>query len=175
MIYPGLRFGIGFPVSTTHMIRYTKSGEKNDYYKNRFITANLGWYHQQGFHDNLYLTAGWTMRRTKPSGFFTDFSPETGISRTFLGGTTYKVDNNGNVNIEKNFGYYYALLSLGGGIGYDFEQTRHLPLIVFSKLNLLMMFPYNSTIYVRTAIEFGVAFKPAHFLMIKVKSKNRSR
>ena len=46
------------------------------------------------------------MRRTKSRGFLTEFSPEVGLSRTFLGGTTYKVDDNGNVTIKKLAGYY---------------------------------------------------------------------
>jgi len=172
LVYPGIRFGVGLPVSTTHVIQLNKSGIQKTYLNDCFITGNLGWYHQTGFHDNFYLTAGWTIRRTKSHGFFTEFSPEMGISRTFLSSTTYNVDNAGNVEVKKYAGYYYALLSVGGGIGYDFEQTRHMPFLIFSRFNVLMMFPYNSTIYLRPAIEIGFACKPSNFLTLKVKSKS---
>lgn len=175
LIYPGIRTGIELPVFTTHVVRFKNSKIHKDYYKERFLTANLGWYHQAGFHDNLYLTAGWTMRRLKSTGFFTEFSPEIGLSRTFLGGTTYAVDNNQTIRIIKNAGYYYALLSAGGGIGYDFEKTSHLPFQVFTKFNLIMIFPYNSTIYLRPAVEIGFAYKPANFLTMKVKSKSNTK
>ena len=115
------------------------------------------------------------MRRTKSNGFLTEFSPEVGLSRTFLGGTTYQVDNNGNVSIEKYAGYYYALVSVGGGIGYDFSKTKQKPFLIFSKLNVLMMFPYNSTIYLRPVAEIGLIYKPLVFLSFKVKSKSRKK
>jgi len=115
------------------------------------------------------------MRRTKLNGFVTEFSPEVGLSRTFLSGTTYKVDNNGNVTIVKAAGYFYALISIGGGIGYDFSKTKQKPFIIFSKCNILMMFPYNSTIYLRPVLEIGLIYQPLNFLCLKVKTKNRTK
>jgi len=174
LIYPGARFGAEFPIKTTYKAKFKKSGKEKDFVKDRFISANISWYHHPYFHDNLYLTAGWTMRRTKSTGFLTEFSPEIGLSRTFLGGTTYKVDNNGNVTIEKFAGYYYAFVSIGGGVGYDFSNTKKTelkPFIVFCKFNILSMFPYNSTIYLRPAMEIGLIYKPSNFLPLKVKSK----
>jgi len=112
------------------------------------------------------------MRRTKANGLFTEFSPEAGLSRTFLGGTTYQVDNSGDVTIKKHAGYYYALVSAGVGIGYDFSKIKHKPFLIFAKLNMLMMFPYNSTIYLRPAAEIGLIYKPMNFISLKVKSKH---
>ena len=175
LIYPGSSFGVEFPVNTIYLTKIKKSGKEKYFIKDRFVTTNLSWYHHPEFHDNVYLSAGWTMRRTKTNGFFTEFSPEAGLSRTFLGGTTYKVDDNGNVTIEKLAGYYYALLSIGGGIGYDFSKTKQKPFLMFSKFNLLMMFPYNSTIYLRPVIEIGLIYKPLNFLSLKVKSKYRTK
>ena len=175
LIYPGTRLGIEFPMETITVTRLNKSGKNKDFIKDRFVTANLSWYHHPAFHDNIYLTAGWTMRRTKSRGFLTEFSPEIGLSRTFLGGTTYKVDDNGNVTIKKLAGYYYALVSVGGGIGYDFSKTKQKPFLVFSKFNVLMMFPYNSTIYLRPTMEIGLIYKPLNFLSLKVKSKSKIR
>lgn len=175
IIYPGARFGFEFPVYTIYETTVKKSGIKKDYVKDRFITAQLSWYHHPAFHDNIYLTAGWTMRRTKLTGFFTELSPEIGLSRTFLGGTTYQVDDNGNITVQKLAGYYYALTSVGGGIGYDFSKTKQKPFSVFSKLNLLLIFPYNSTIYLRPTLEIGLIYKPEHFLSLKIKSKNTTK
>lgn len=171
LIFPGIRFGIESIIRTAHVIKQNKSSQNQDFVKDWLLSVNLSWYHHPDFHDNIYLTAGWTMRRTKSKGFLTEFSPETGISRTFLGGTTYKVDNNGNITIEKHAGYYYAFLSVGGGFGYDFSKTKSKPFLAFGKLNVLMMFPYNNTIYLRPALEIGIIYKPPHFLSFKVKSK----
>jgi len=175
LIYPGVRLGVELPVNTINISKIRKSGKTKDFTKDRFITGNLSWYHHPAFHDNVYLSAGWTMRRTKSNGFLTEFSPEVGLSRTFLGGTTYKVDDNGNVSIKKCAGYYYALVSVGGGIGYDFSKTKRQPFSIFSKFNVFMMFPYNSTIYLRPVLEIGLIYKPSDFLSFKVKSKNRKK
>lgn len=171
VIYPGASVGVEFPLSSRFLTKAGKSGADKKFTKERFLTAGLSGYHHPAFHDNIYFTAGWTARRTRSNGFLTEFSPEAGVSRTFLGGTTYQVDNSGNVTRKKLAGYYYALISVGGGIGYDFSKTKQKPFILFSKLNVLMLFPYNSTIYFRPLVEMGVIFKPLNFMSLKVKSK----
>jgi hypothetical protein len=171
LIYPGARLGVEYQIKTIEVTKIKKSGKKKYFDRERFISANLSWYHHPNFQDNFYLTAGWAMRRTQLNGFFTEFSPEIGLSRTFLGGTTYKVDNNGNVSIVKLAGYYYALVSLGGGVGYDFSKIKHRPFMLFYKFNLLSMYPYNSTIYLRPAMEIGMIYKLSYFHLLKSKSK----
>jgi len=170
LIYPGARLGVEYSVKSFNVVKTKKSGKERNFDKERFVSANLGWYHHPYFHDNFYLAAGWTMRRTKSSGFFTEFSPEIGLSRTFLGGTTYKVNDNGTVSIKKFAGYYYALLSVGGGVGYDFSKIKHKPYMLFYKFNLLSMYPYNNTIYLRPAMEIGLIYKLSHFHISKPKA-----
>jgi len=92
------------------------------------------------------------MRRTRFTGFVSEFSVGPGISRTFLGGTTYKVDDAGNISIVKLAGYNYALVTIGGGFGYDFSIVKHMPFSTVAKLNIISMFPYNSTIYFRRSL-----------------------
>lgn len=174
LIYPGCRLGVELPIKTIFLTKTKLSGEKKEFNLDRFLTTKLSFYHHPSFHDNLYFTVGWTMRRVKLNGFFTEFSPEIGLSRTFLGGTVYKVDNNANVQIEKLAGYYYALLSIGGGIGYDFEKIKYKPVMIFSQLNVLMLFPYNSTIYLRPTFELGCIYKPSNFLSIRNHSKSKT-
>jgi hypothetical protein len=126
--------------------------------KGKYISGNLNWYHHPDFHDNLYLTIEWVMRRTRFTGFVSEFSVGPGISRTFLGGTTYKVDDAGNISIVKLAGYNYALVTIGGGFGYDFSIVKHMPFSTVAKLNIISMFPYNSTIYFRPVLEFGIRY-----------------
>ncbi len=170
IIYPGLKAGLEIPIRKKQIEKTKKSGKQKRYFKDRFLTANFGWYHHKTFHDNVYLTAGYTFRRTHNKGFFTELSPEIGYSRTFLGGTTYRVDDN--VSIKKGAGYNYALVSFGGGLGYDFSITKSKPIAIYYKLNLLTMFPYNSTIYLRPTMELGIIYKPSKFLMFKPKTKH---
>jgi hypothetical protein len=100
------------------------------------------------------------MRRTNNKGFISEFSFGPGFSRTFLGGTTYKVDDNGNISVIKLAGYNYALITIGGGFGYDFSLKKQLPFSTFTKMNLISMFPYNSTVYFRPVLELGIRYMP---------------
>jgi len=108
------------------------------------------------FHSNLFLIAEYNWRRTKPSGWFSEFGAGGGFSRTLLGGTTYKVSEDGRVKKQPLAGYTYFALSLGGGMGYDLSMKRNRPLKVYSRLSLLAMAPYNSFFYLRPTLEFGL-------------------
>ena len=159
LIYGGARAGVEFQVKVDSLSRIRKSGHESFYVKEFLIGPTLSWYHHPGFHDNVYLTISSIWRRTKSSGFFTEFSPEIGYSRTFLGGTTYLVNGSGNVSIEKLAGYNYAFLSVGEGFGYDFSKSKSLPLMIGLKINIMAMYPYNSTLYLRPALEAGFIYK----------------
>jgi hypothetical protein len=90
LIYPGFNVGAELPIKTLQVNKIKKSGKSKVIRKDNFITTKISWYHHPTFHDNVYFTVGWTMKRTHLSGFLTDFSPAIGLSRTFLGGTTYQ-------------------------------------------------------------------------------------
>jgi len=160
LIYPGISTGIEYPFSQVNVQRLIKQAYIKSFTKGRFITGNLNWYHHPDFHDNLYLTAEWVMRRTKLNGFISEFSAGPGYSHTFIGGTTYKVDDSGNISIIKLAGYNYALITIGGGFGYDFSMKKQLPFSLLGKMNLISMFPYNSTIYFRPVLELGFRYMP---------------
>jgi hypothetical protein len=160
LIYPGMSIGIEFPIinDNAQVIKIKKN--VRNFTKKRFISGNLNWYHHPYFHDNLYLTTEWVMRRIRYTGFISEFSAGAGYSRTFLGGTTYKVDDKGNISIVRLSGYNYALITAGGGFGHDFSMKTQLPLSAIAKMNLIIMFPYNSTIYFRPVLEFGIRYTP---------------
>jgi hypothetical protein len=152
----------GVEYSLNHINERVLKNQKpgRDYKKERFISGNINWYHHPDFHDNLYLTAEWVMRRTRFTGFISEFSVGPGFSRTFLGGTTYKVDDAGNISVIRLAGYDYALITIGGGFGYDFSMKKQLPFSAVAKMNLISMFPYNSTIYFRPVMEIGIRYTP---------------
>ncbi len=160
LIYPGVGTGTEFPLYHHYVKKIKKQGREKSFTKDRFIAGNLNWYHHPDFHDNIYVTAEWVMRRTSKKGFISEFSCGPGFSRTFLGGTTYRVDNIGNISVVRLAGYNYALLSVGGGLGYDYFVKKQLPFSVYVKMNVISMFPYNSTIYFRPVLELGIRYMP---------------
>jgi hypothetical protein len=157
IIYPGISAGIEFPFTHPDSKSWTRQ-KNSDYVRERFISANLNWYHHTGFHDNIFLTVDWVMRRTKSSGFITEFSAGPGFSRTFLSGTTYKVDGNGTISVERLAGYNYVLIKLGGGLGYDFSSKKEIPLSSIATLSIISLYPYNSTFYFRPVFEIGAIY-----------------
>jgi hypothetical protein len=155
-----MSIGIEFPIINNNAQAIKIKKNVRNFTKKRFISGNLNWYHHPYFHDNIYLTAEWVMRRIRYTGFISEFSAGAGYSRTFLGGTTYKVDDKGNISIVRLAGYNYVLIIAGGGFGYDFSMKKQLPLSAIAKMNLITMFPYNSTIYFRPVLELGIRYTP---------------
>jgi hypothetical protein len=172
VIYPGISLGIEFPLHNYYVQVLKKQEHIKSFTKGRFLSGNLNWYHHPYFHDNLYLTVEWVMRRTKNAGFISEFSAGPGYSRTFLGGTTYMVDDKGNISIIRLAGYNYALIIIGGGFGYDFSVKKQLPISAFGKMNIISMFPYNSTIYFRPVLELGIRYTPGRPKSIAIKESD---
>lgn len=103
----------------------------------------------------MYFTFEWGRKRIKNNGFGYGFDLGTGLSRTFTSGTTYRVDDLSNVSKISGAGYYYAVITSGAEAEYDFS-VKMLPFSVMAKMNLLYMFPYNSTLYIRPVLELGL-------------------
>jgi hypothetical protein len=162
LIYPGISAGIEFHLKKMNSLISVGHHGKKSINRARFISANINWYHHPAFHDNLYLTAEWVMRRTTKNGFISEFSFGPGFSRTFLGGTTYTINGSGDVSVVKMAGYRYALVTIGEGFGIDFSVKKRLPFSMVTKLNMITMFPYNSTVYFRPVLELGIRYNPLH-------------
>lgn len=155
IIYPGAGTGIEYILSQKEA-----SGEKYGKFKTiGFISGNISFYHHPTFHDNLYFTMEWGKRRIKNKGFCYELDLGPGLSRTFISGTTYKIDDSGNASKVSLAGYYYAVITAGGGAGYDFSKKKSLPFTALAKMNFLLMFPYNSTLYVRPVLELGIRYQ----------------
>ncbi|MCC7466362.1 MAG: hypothetical protein IT261_08845 [Saprospiraceae bacterium] len=161
LIYPGFRGGLEYPYKRIEFTRFRGKKPPRHRIKDRFLTAEFGFYHHPTFHDNYYLLFGYLLRRSKPNRNFWEFAPALGYSRTFLGGETYHVNHHaGTVTRVKWPGYHYAMLSLGGGMGKAFTPRFS----GFSRLSMLIMAPSNNIVYFRPTLEIGVILKPDRFL-----------
>jgi hypothetical protein len=172
LIYPGLNIGVGYFVSSKDTYPSKMKNDARILTRDRYVSTSLNWYHHKEFHDNFYLTIEWVKRKTKTSGYISELSFGPGVSHTFMVGTTYKVDNYGNVSVVKLAGYSYALLTVGGGWGYDYSIKKNLPYLIFAKMNLICMFPYNSTLYFRPVLELGLRYTPKRPKLSEVKKSN---
>jgi hypothetical protein len=177
IVYPGFKVGIERPYKVIQVEKHRKNGTKT-ILKERSLTANLGFYHHETFHNNFYLLFERQKRRQKMNGWFSEIAPGLGYSRTFLGGTTYKVDENGEVSKKSAAGYNYVMASVAFGGGYNFAMKKDLPIKAYYKVSLFTMFPYNSFVYLRPTVELGATYSLRNFwkanptLKTRVKRKN---
>lgn len=171
IIYPGFRVGVEYPIKRIDVTKHRKKRSVRHFSKHRYLSGEVGYYHHKTFHDNIYLLFGWQMRKQRPRGFFTEFSPALGYSRTFLGGETYRVDDAGNIKLLKLAGYNYAMLAIGGGCGYSFKSR----VSAYFRPSLLTMFPSINHVYIRPTVELGVIWQPKHFWEARPKIVSKSK
>jgi hypothetical protein len=156
LIYPGAFIGTGLQISN----RNKQKRDGSDLLITGYAAADINWYHHPQFNDNIYLTLEWRNRRTRSGGLFWEYSAGPGLSRTFTGGTVYNVSDQGAVKVEKIAGYTYALLTAGEKLGYDMSSHGKVPISFSLKMSIIMMFPYNSTIYFRPVLQAGISYCP---------------
>jgi len=154
IIYPGFKMGMDWPTNSLIVTKTKRHGEKA-YVKEKCLGATLSMYYHENFHTNLFMLAERQWRRISLSGFYTELAPGIGVSRTFLGGTTYQANDAGIVSKKNMAGYTYAMVSISSGLGYDFRKSAGKPFRVYAAGSVLMMFPYNSYIYIRPTVEIG--------------------
>lgn len=157
--YGVARLGAEFPLQKNLSERMVKDDSIKNLRRELMVISNFSWYHHPGFNDNLTATTGLRLKRTNQRGFFTAFSAETGYSRTLLSGKVYTADGNGIVTTDKLAGYNYALLSAGASAGIDFSKNKPIPVMIFTELNLITLFPYNNSVYIWPALDIGLIFK----------------
>ncbi|MBS4013150.1 MAG: hypothetical protein KGZ97_05240 [Bacteroidetes bacterium] len=157
LLSPGGKIGLEYPYKYREIEKY-KRDKTIIHYKERYIVISLGSYYQQGFHTNLMLQAEWTFRKQRSRGMYFDYSPVIGLSRTFIDGTTYSVDDSGNVSVVKYAGDYYGILGASISLGYNFGMRSNRPIKMFLKPSLLVLFPYSNMIYPRPTIELGLSY-----------------
>ncbi len=161
--YTGVRLGVEFPFATKEVRRTTKKGIEKVKLKKQYFTGNISYYSQKNFHTNTYLTVGYLSRNVRQNGFFTEWNPEIGYSRTTPRGTNYEVNEEGEVSKE-SVSYGHLALVLGIGLGYDFSpKNPSLPLEIFGKLTLGTFYPYNSFPLLKMNLEFGVSYTLSNF------------
>jgi hypothetical protein len=124
----GWQSGIGKLVSQREKHILRASGHESVRTRSRFLYANVGYYNQPSLHQNWFLTAEYSMYHILKNGFYTEFTPMLGVSRTFLPNTTYEIGANNVVKQVKFAGNWYLTTGFSAGIGKSFSKPKHIPL-----------------------------------------------
>lgn len=171
-IYPGAKAGIDYMVINKTIQKSNSNGERKTITKNKFITANIGFYHHRDYNTNLFLQAGYQFQRMNSKGWFRSFEPQIGISRTFPDGPVYKVNDDHTVTRKKGAGHFYFSPALSVGLGKDLSvQHPDLPFSLFAKATLFTNMPYNNFVYTRILGEVGISWNFKNILSHTVISK----
>jgi hypothetical protein len=174
--YPGLKVGVDYQVIDKQIERTRKDGSVKILHKNRFVTANVGFYYHKDYNTNIFLQGGYQLQRLKSSGWFRTLEPQLGVSRTFIGGTVYKVSDDGSVTRKKWAGHFYLAPSLSFGFGKDFSiKNENMPLTIFTKVTLFTNLPYNNFIYARVMMEVGAGYRLTSIMKHSVKQKFKKK
>lgn len=162
VIYPGFKLGLERPLVVNE---YRRKRSSRPFFRERNVGANLSLYHHPDYHTNWMLTVEYVRRHVGGRGFFTELVPGIGLSRTILGGTTYRIDDSGQVSQVAGAGNTYFMPSLGVGLGQDFSRNQTpRPVKLYTRLTLLALYPYNGALHPRPTIEVGVLYTGIPFL-----------
>ena len=105
-----------------HIIKI--SGKKRIKTTIHYLSGNLGYYYQPQLHHNWFVTVGYTTLKANKRGFYRQFTPMLGISRTFLTAATYKVADNGTINKVNSAGSWYVISGFTAGLGKMYQQPK---------------------------------------------------
>jgi hypothetical protein len=138
---------------------FRKSGRLKTIRKDRFLSLDLGYYYQSGLHHNWFLTGTYHLRRTGKRGFYAEFSPFVGLSRTFIADETYKVSGNGSVELSQAAGDWFLTSGFSYGFGKTFNPSKSFLLKdVYAKFFIQYMYPNFGFIGLKPAIQVGTSF-----------------
>lgn len=171
----GAQVGLGKVVVLKEKHVFKRSGKEKINTKSRALSGNLGYYNQPGLHQNALLTAEYAMTRVNRRGFYTEFTPLLGVSRTFLPGTTYKVDEVGNVSIDKNAGNWTLTGGFGLGLGKNFENKPFNSLKTISvRLVTQVFYPNFRFVSLKPSVQLNTTWE-LNRLQTQVKKKIKYR
>jgi len=135
-------------------------GYENTFYKGFNYTASIGTYIHQRNHVGLFLSGGLNWRHTFSFGY----SPEIGLGLGYLhtwehGGSTYKVDDDGNVSIKQKYGHPHFMPSIKLGVfGWDLREKTNIPMRINADAIAFGQYPFNNYILPNVALKVGVTY-----------------
>ena len=142
LIHPGIEVGYQLPLKNWQKIKSKKGVEKS---KNKSLNTGLDfiYYWHKSHHHGLALNPYVSYQRTKQNGRYFQGKLSLGFHRSFVDGTTYLVDEHGNVASKYFSGQNSLYTSIAFDFGKDLRFTRDIPLRWFFQIGLSGRYPYN--------------------------------
>jgi hypothetical protein len=96
-------------------------------------------------------------QRIGNAGFLMQLNFETGYMASFLDGEVYEW--NGNTFEKGKKGSSHAIFGFNGSIGWDFGKRTSLPATFAIVPHLYFQAPFNTTVFLRTALAIQITYK----------------
>jgi hypothetical protein len=148
------------PLLLKKIIKSSKNGKVKTIHKQQALTLGFSYYYQPGLHQRYSVLAGYQLQRVGRKGMYSAFTPQLGISRTFIAEETYVVDETGGVKQKKGAGNWNLLAGASVGIGKEIAPSPNAKLPVnrvFLNSVLWVAYPNFRFIALKPSLQLGVS------------------
>lgn len=160
----GFQIGLGKQVLEIQKKKIFKNGKEKLIEKHRFMFINAGFYNQSYLHLNIFSTLEYAMVRNYKKGWYREFMPALGLSRTFLHETVYQVNDQGEVSFRRMAGDWRLAGGASIGVGKKLN-IKKAPILndFYFKLNTQIFYPNFRFITVKPSFVFGLNIQLAQY------------
>lgn len=159
LTHPGFSLGYSHSLHTETKEKTKANGKEKSKDRTVFLLHSFSAYNQPRLSSGMMLTTSLGYRKTRAKGFFLQYGVGAGVFRSVLAGTTYEVDDNGEIE-EKSFAGRTSFVNTWSmGFGKDFSKSGDLPIAIHWSSSLWFRYPYNNFVLPHFAGELGLSYK----------------
>ena len=155
----GLKFGIDYPFKMTEIRGFLNGTQGERTMIERYVSADVGIWHFNGIHENVFFSTEFTLRFINSSGYYFQLSP-LGVGVNYLMPSFVKNHIIQDSVPANNKVYITPSVSMGVGRDFSFRRAgKRLPLMVYLKGGVCSMFPFKKIGYIFPTAEAGLAVR----------------
>jgi hypothetical protein len=155
----GVKLGVDYPFRMTELRGFKSTATGHRVMREQYLSADVGIWHFDGIHENVFFSTEWTIRFINGQGFFFQVTP-IGLGANYL-----LKPFSPEINIKDSvpsIGKFFGTPSVSIGIGRDLAFRRAqkgVPLTIFLKGGVSAMYPFQKWGYIFPTAEAGLAMR----------------
>lgn len=157
VIHPGFKVSKEYVLKTWEKTKDKVKGDKTSHRAYAFSPEFVFYRHKHN-HYGLVLNPSVNYQRTRTTGGYVELRIGTGYHRSFLDGTTYRVNSNGEVETVPLPGQNTWISSITWSFGKDLRKTKELPIRYYMQLGASARTPYNHHFLPSVNVGFGMHY-----------------
>lgn len=169
----GLKFGIDYPFKMTEIRGFLNGTQGERTMIERYVSADVGIWHYNGVHENVFFSTEFTWRIINNSGYYFQLSP-LGVGLNYLIPSFVKNQIIQDSVPANNKIYITPSVSMGVGRDFSFRRAgKRKPLMIYLKGGVSSMFPFKKIGYLFPTAEAGLAVR-FNSINVFVKKERRN-